>query len=276
MTQPLHGPEKLLRRPETPLRRPARQGIERLREEVRRRVATEGLRPFAARTAIPLGRVRGLLDGRAALSSTIEAAASALGLEIYIGPPQGAAAADNPAAQAGKAEALLHEILSRLPPSSPPAAGELADAAAQAQPGMRDEAAEFPETRLVGVRELAAAAGGGAAEIDETVTGYVGFRRAWLERHALDPAQCSVIEVMGESMEPTLPENCSILVDHRRRRRLDGHIYVVRADGGLVVKRAVKDAGGWLMVSDHPSWPPAPWPPDAAVVGEVKWMARTL
>ena len=257
-----------------PLRKPERQGIERLREEARRRVAAEGLRPFAARTAIPLGRLRGLLAGRAASSATIEAAAAALGLEISIAPPRDAAAAGRPA---GNTETLLREILSRLPPSAQPAAGELADAAAQAQPGMRDEADALPGTRLIGVRELAAAAGAGAADMDETVTGYVGFRRTWLERHALDPAQCSVIGVMGESMEPTLPENCSILVDHRRGRRRDGHIYVIRAGGNLLVKRAGKDAAGnWLMVSDHPSWPPAPWPADAAVVGEVKWMARTL
>lgn len=253
-------------------RNPARRGIERLREEVRRRVAAEGLRPFAARTAIPVGRVRGLLDGRAALSSTLEAAAAALGLEIDVGPPRGGASlpADD-TAQADRTHALLREILSRLPPPPLPAANALEDAAAPAKE------IEFPDARLVAVRELAAAAGGGAADMDETITGYVGFRRNWLERHALDPAQCSVIGVMGESMEPTLPEDCSILVDHRRRQRRSGRIYAVRAGGGLVVKRAVEAAAGvWSMVSDHPSWPPAPWPADAAVVGEVMWMARTL
>ena len=39
---------------------------------------------------------------------------------------------------------------------------------------------------------------------------------------------------------------------------------MIRAGGSLLVKRAGKDAAGnWLMVSDHPSWPPAPWPADA-------------
>ncbi len=267
------------------------QGIERLRQYVRRRVAEEGLRPFAARTAIPVGRVRGLLAGRAALSSTIEAAVAALDLELYIGPRRPAAPAesgqiDKTAAPAGKEEALLHEILSRLPPQSaqPAPAGGLEDAAALSRPGEiavpgggSEEKAEFAGTRLVAVRELAAAAGGGALDLDETITGYAGFRRTWLDRHALDPAHCSVIKVMGDSMEPTLPQHCSILVDHRRRCRRGGHIYVIRAEDGLIVKRAGKDAaGGWLMVSDNPAWPPAPWPADAAVVGEVKWMARTL
>lgn len=256
-------------------RRP-RRGIERLREEVRRRVETEGLRPFAARTGIPMGRVRGLLDGRAALSSTLEAAAAALGLEIDVGPPQSGSPVDAPA-QTDRTDALLREILSRLPASAQPPANALEDAGAAAQPAAVEEAVEFPGTRLVAVRGLAAAAGCGAADMDEAVAGYVGFRRDWLARHALDPAQCSVIEVTGESMEPTLPQGCSILVDHSRRQPSGGRIYAIRSGDGLVVKRAGSaDDGGLLMVSDHPAWPSAPWPADAAVVGEVRWMARTL
>ena len=253
-----------------------RRGIERLREEVRRRVEAEGLRPFAARTGIPMGRVRGLLDGRAALSSTLEAAAVALGLEIDVGPPQSGAPADA-SAQTDRTDALLREILSRLPASAQPPANAFEDAGAAAQSAAVEEVIEFPGTRLVAVRGLAAAAGGGAADMDEAVAGYVGFRRDWLERHALDPAQCSVIEVTGESMEPTLPQGCSILLDHRRRLPRGGRIYAIRSGDGLVVKRAGKaDDGGLLMVSDHPAWPAAPWPADAAVVGEVRWMARTL
>ena len=46
-------------------------------------------------------------------------------------------------------------------------------------------------------------------------------------------------------MEPTLPDGCSILVDRSRRRRLGGHVYVVRSpDDGLVVKRLDKDKAG--------------------------------
>ena len=46
-------------------------------------------------------------------------------------------------------------------------------------------------TRQVEVRELAAAAGGGAMDLDETVTGYVAFRRDWLDRTVADPTRCN-------------------------------------------------------------------------------------
>ena len=78
-------------------------------------------------------------------------------------------------------------------------------------------------------------------------------------------------------MEPTLPEGCVILLDRNRRQRREGRIFVVRTQDGLVVKRAGKgDGGGWQLVSDHPRWPEAPWPGDAIIIGEVKWMAREL
>ncbi len=131
----------------------------------------------------------------------------------------------------------------------------------------------------VGVYALATAAGGGTVA-DERVTGRLKFRKTWLARHGLVARSCRVIEVAGESMEPTLADGCSILVNHASRRRRLGHIYLVRTEEGLVVQRAGKDpAGVWQLVSDNPdklTWPNRPWPPDARIVGEVKWTGRTF
>ncbi len=73
--------------------------------------------------------------------------------------------------------------------------------------------------------ELAAAAGGGAEALGKEIAGCVWFRHGWLAARGLDPAQCAVIRVVGESMEPLLWEGDSILVDRARR---------------------------WLLVSEHP------------------------
>ena len=130
--------------------------------------------------------------------------------------------------------------------------------------------------RSVPVRELAAAAGGGAVDLDETIRGWIYFRREWLDRQAIDPTQVDLIQVRGESMEPTLPDGCSILMDRRRRAARSGRIYVVRTDEGIVVKRACRDTGRWFLSSDHPAWPARLWPADAELIGEVRWMARTF
>ena len=59
---------------------------------------------------------------------------------------------------------------------------------------------------------------------------------------------------MGESMEPTLPDGCVILMDRNRTRRRKDHIFVLRTDDGLIVKRLGKDQqGNWLLASDHPA-----------------------
>ncbi len=132
----------------------------------------------------------------------------------------------------------------------------------------------------VGVYALATAAGGGAVTYAERVTGRLKFRRTWLDRYGLVARSCRVIEVAGESMEPTLADGCSILVNHASRRRRLGHIYVVRTEEGLVVQRAGRDpAGVWQLVSDNPdklTWPNRPWPSDARIVGEVRWTGRTF
>ena len=132
---------------------------------------------------------------------------------------------------------------------------------------------------FVGVWAVAGAAGGGAVVEDERMVGRLKFRRDWLNRHGLDARQCRVIKVMGESMEPTLVDGCSILMNTASKRRRVGRIHVVRTEDGLIVKRAGKDrTGGWQLVSDNPNkqtWPTLPWPPDAPVIGEVKWSART-
>ena len=133
-----------------------------------------------------------------------------------------------------------------------------------------------PGARPVPVHRLQSAAGGGALDLDESVKTHAWFRREWLSRHGLTASRCCIINVAGESMEPTLPDGCVILLDRNRTRRHAGHIFVVRTEDGLVVKRADKDEDGWRLVSDHTAWAPVPWPQTAEVVGEVKWMAREL
>ena len=155
-------------------------------------------------------------------------------------------------------------------------------AAQLVQPGSREEAPkviEFPggHGRAVAVRELQAAAGGGALDLDETVTGFVYFRTSWLRKHGLNPDRCSVIGVVGDSMEPTLRGGSAILLDQDRREPREGRVFVVQTSDGLVVKRAARDeSGAWMLASDNPRWPPIPWPPEARIIGRVAWFADTL
>jgi phage repressor protein C with HTH and peptisase S24 domain len=125
--------------------------------------------------------------------------------------------------------------------------------------------------------EVASAAGVGAEVYDETPIGLLWFRNDWLLSHSIDPEQSNIISVRGESMEPTLPDGCSILVDRKRREPQEGRIYVMRTEEGLVVKRlGLDEEGRWEIESDNEDWEPMPMSPGTEIIGEVRWTARTF
>ena len=267
---------------------------------VRRRVRILGGKPIsiASRAGLSRDAIRSVLRGHLPRLDHTEEICNALGLEFYIGLPRDAeektsqpgvqrlsvetlsdeelsALRDELARHNAASETVLQEIISRLPDA--PKADDIEGDSTLAEQTGEDAVIRFPATREVDQIDLAVAAGAGAEAEDEQVTERLTFRLDWLKSHGLDPAHCTVVKVQGESMEPSLPEGSAILVDRARRRRRVGGIFVVRTGNGVVVKRAGKDeVGGWLLLSDHPSWEPAMWPRDAVVIGEVKWMARTL
>ena len=129
----------------------------------------------------------------------------------------------------------------------------------------------------VRLSEVASAAGVGAEVYDETPIGLLWFRNDWLLSHSIDPEQSNIISVRGASMEPTLPDGCSILVDRKRREPHQGRIYVMRTEEGLVVKRlGLDEEGRWEIRSDSPDWRAMPMSPGTEVIGEVRWYGVTL
>ena len=119
---------------------------------------------------------------------------------------------------------------------------------------------------------LGASAGPGALATDEVPVGRLRFSSRWLKAQGLDPAMLSVIEVEGDSMEPTLRDSDQILVD-RTPRPLRAGIHVIRVDDVLLVKRLEAGAAGMIrVISDNPAYPRMERPmADVDVVGRVVW-----
>lgn len=122
--------------------------------------------------------------------------------------------------------------------------------------------------------------GGSAGDADHAhVAGYLPFREDWLAKHRLNPARCSVIEVVGQSMEPSIQHRAVILVDHQRTQRRHDRIFVLGSDDGDLVKRAWRTRDGWQLMSDNPDkdrYPTVPWPTEASVRGQIIWTGKTL
>jgi phage repressor protein C with HTH and peptisase S24 domain len=125
-------------------------------------------------------------------------------------------------------------------------------------------------------------AGHGTTAEDWNGTPYFAFEPNWLKQLTrTQPNQLSIVQVIGDSMVPTLNEGDDILVDpgNPGDRIRDG-IYVLRNDNVLVVKRvAVNPIRGTVTVqSDNPAY--ADWPDceidSLAFIGRVIWAARKV
>jgi len=119
---------------------------------------------------------------------------------------------------------------------------------------------------------LGASAGPGTLAQDAAPTDRLRFSGRWLRQQGLEPAMLSVIEVEGDSMEPTLRDGDEILVDRSPRPMRSG-LHVIRLDDVLLVKRLEPGSAGTLLViSDNPAYPRMERPrAEVAVIGRVVW-----
>ena len=135
-----------------------------------------------------------------------------------------------------------------------------------------------PALRTVPVLDTAASAGPGAIGEDRLSAAGFGFSEAWLRqlRDRGGAEGLSVIGVRGNSMLPTLAEGDEILVDRSDCERLRDGVYVLRVGGALMVKRLVREADGFAVVSDNPDAGPVDCAAGVEVVGRVLWAGRRL
>lgn len=123
-----------------------------------------------------------------------------------------------------------------------------------------------------------ASAGPGGLVEDDREDAPLKLDEALLRELRVRPGDASMIEVAGDSMEPTLSHGDAILVDRADRRGAAGAIHVLRHDGVLQVKRIGREAGAVRLLSDNPAYPPITVPDPAAieVLGRVVWLSRRL
>ena len=86
----------------------------------------------------------------------------------------------------------------------------------------------------------------------------------------------AVIEVQGDSMEPTLRDSDTVLLDMRTPELRDGDIYTLRRGEDLLVKRLRLQGPNWLITSDNTSYPVELLDEDTQVIGRVVWLGRTF
>lgn len=130
--------------------------------------------------------------------------------------------------------------------------------------------------------EVNASAGGGAIVHSEQVVDYLSFRADWVRSTlGVSVRDLALISVIGDSMEPSLSEGDVVLLDMTTTSVLDGSIYALRLNGGLLVKRIQRMLDGSLVVkSDNARYDTETVSEDKAdrlkIVGRVVWVGRRL
>jgi len=271
-----------------------RYGIDYLRQAVRQRIDAEGLRPFSLRTGIPLGQLRSVVEGRAARSTTLELIASVLELEFYIGP----ARADSPArarlpSEIARAldlprdatvddavDAIRKDAMASRLREGIELVQELMERAAAAAAMIprlvsrgRSRAGEGTESGVVMIPfapEVRLAAGTGEVVFEESPEVSIAVSADALASWAR-PGRLTCVRAAGDSMEPNIRDADLVVVDAARTDPLDGQLFAVRTDGGVVIKRLRQNRGRWLLASDNRAHPSQPVAEDDRILGQVAW-----
>ncbi|HFS8942386.1 TPA: S24 family peptidase [Enterobacter roggenkampii] len=86
---------------------------------------------------------------------------------------------------------------------------------------------------------------------------HLAFRRKWLSYRGFSEKSLVVVWAKGDSMEPTISNNDTLLINTADTRPADGNMYVIRQDDLLWVKRIqIQPIGSWVLISDNSTYPP--------------------
>lgn len=130
------------------------------------------------------------------------------------------------------------------------------------------------EFSCIPVRAVTVSAGDGANNDNEDVLYNFAYRKDWLKSRGLFEKDLEIIVVRGDSMEPTINDGDSILINTVENEPQDGHIYVIRSGETLWVKRVQRMLDGSLsLISDNKMYAPMilnlETTPDVEIIGKV-------
>jgi phage repressor protein C with HTH and peptisase S24 domain len=124
-------------------------------------------------------------------------------------------------------------------------------------------------------------AGHGAINGEQQPTRYLAFRHKWLKYRGFNQKDLVVVFAKGDSMEPTITNNNSLLIKTNVESIQDGGIYVIQQEDTLLVKRVQRLLDGNLkLISDNTAYDPTVLSKDSFeslnVVGQVVWIAKDI
>ena len=141
--------------------------------------------------------------------------------------------------------------------------------------GLLEEFALIPGYRIQ------VSAGHGSLNPDQIEpTRHLAFRRKWLKYRGFKESDLAIVWAKGDSMEPTIHNNDTLVVHLGRDKPSDGHIYIFRNGDELFVKRYQSMLGTWRLISDNSYYRDLDIPKEEQhqfeVVGQVVHIAKDI
>lgn len=129
--------------------------------------------------------------------------------------------------------------------------------------------------------DVEASAGNGALVDNEQALDFVAFQTRWLRRKGINPAAVRLLNIRGDSMEPTIRDGDIALVDTSIDDIIDNAIYVLVVGNRLLIKRIhILMSGALRLISDNAIYPHEDVPASEAefvrVSGRVVWFGRSI
>ena len=141
---------------------------------------------------------------------------------------------------------------------------------------------ETPDPKLfdyVPMVETQLSAGGGCFVLSEHVEGYYAFRKSWLHRIASSMKSLVLMRVQGRSMDPTIQDGDTVMIDTGRQVIKEGLLYALRFDSTVMIKRLSFRPGGRIQVISDNRQEYDPFEADLSelhVIGQIVFFCRTF
>ncbi|TMP31052.1 XRE family transcriptional regulator [Pseudoalteromonas rubra] len=134
---------------------------------------------------------------------------------------------------------------------------------------------------LVPGYHVSVSTGHGAFNDNAQVARHLAFRKKWIDYKNLDKSELAVVFAKGDSMEPTIHNNNTILVDLSDKKLSEGLIYVVRLGEELYAKRLQQYLDGSVrLISDNKEYVEQVVRADELeqleIIGKVVWIGKDL
>lgn len=148
-----------------------------------------------------------------------------------------------------------------------------------------DEGIEEPETpddlKFINAYDVQAAAGAGKFTAEENVKYKLSFRTEWLKKITSAPAdKLALIDVEGDSMEPTLSSCDTVLIDLTQTNHRKDGVYYILYDGYGLIKRIQYNPQEKTvrLISDNAQYTPIDVSDLSAfkIIGRALWVGRKL